>query len=49
MIFRNRIEGKNEEILREISEEKFPELKDKSFHNERDQVGVIKRLYGGKS
>lgn len=48
MIFRNRIEGKKE-ILREISEEKFPELKDTSFHNERDQVGVIKRLYGGES
>lgn len=49
MIFRNRIEGENEEILREISEEKCPELKDMNFHNEKDQVGVLKRFYDGKS
>lgn len=33
------------EILKEVLEEKIPELKDMSFHNEKHQLNVIKRLW----
>lgn len=42
MIFRNR---KKVEILKELSKEKLPELKDKSFPNAKDQLNIRKRLW----
>lgn len=46
--FQKQNRGKKE-ILKEISEETYLELKDMSFHNEKDQLSVIKRFYDGES